>query len=63
MRKLRISTNFYARKLGKITVFFEVFSANLSRVRNMSSIVNDGIGGVLYLLRKDPTSTKSTKCT
>ena len=26
-----------------------------------SSIVNDGIGGFLYLLRKDPTSIKSTK--
>ena len=25
----------------------------------MSSIVNDGIGEVLYLLRKDPTSIKS----
>ena len=27
------------------------------------SIVDDGIGGVLYLLRKDPTSTKSIKST
>ena len=27
----------------------------------ISSIVNDSIGEVLYLLRKDPTSTKSTK--
>ena len=26
-----------------------------------SSIVNDGIGKLLYLLRKDPISTKSTK--
>ena len=28
---------------------------------DFSSIVNDGIGGVLYLLKKDPTSIKSTK--
>ena len=28
---------------------------------NVSSIVDDGIGKVLYLLRKDPTSVKSTK--
>ena len=27
-----------------------------------SSIVNNGIEEVLYLLKKDPTSTKSTKC-
>ena len=27
----------------------------------ISSIVNDGIGGVLYLLKKDPTSIKNTK--
>ena len=27
---------------------------------DVSSIVNDGIGEVLYLLRKDPTSIKST---
>ena len=26
-----------------------------------SSIVNDGIGGVLYILRKDTTSIKGTK--
>ena len=26
-----------------------------------SSILNDGVGEVLYLLRIDPTSTKSTK--
>ena len=30
-------------------------------LHNISSIVNDGIEEVLYLLRKDPTSTKSTK--
>ena len=28
---------------------------------DFSSIVNDGIGGVLYLLKKDPTSIKSMK--
>ena len=29
----------------------------------VSSIVNDGIGRVLYLLKKDPTSIKSIKST
>ena len=28
---------------------------------DLSSIVNDGIEGVLYLLKKDPTSIKSIK--
>ena len=39
----------------KITRFFNINTVSVS------SIVDDGIGGVLYILRKDLTSTKSTK--
>ena len=55
-RILRRITNYdmHERKI-RIGTLNDSFLSNLR-----SSIVNDGIRGVLYLLRKDPTRTKST---